>query len=231
MKTNSILELSLHNFDADNPTPRLPIIICLETSSSMNGEPIDFLNDALKNFYKSISDNVYAKYATEICVVSFSDKTNIESGFKLVDDRTSVNLFASGKPCMGQAIHKSIELISERIGIYTSTGTPYFQPWLIILSSNKDSTESNDVIQSALKKCNDLEINGKLVVFPVGIEKDANYQLLNKFSARQRAYKINHHKFDLFFEWLSKSISDVSLTKTGDTINLPTATISTWGEL
>lgn len=231
MKTNSMLELSLHDFNADNPTPRIPVVICLDASNSMAGQIIDNLNAALKQFYKSIFENEESRYSAEIAVISFGSKVTVESGFKLVDERISIELNAKGNTYMGAAIHKALDLIDDRKAIYKKCGTPFYQPWLVVMTDGMSSIENNDIIQEALMKCNKLESDGKIVVFPIGIGKEANYKLLNKFSARQRAFKINHLKFDLVFEWLSKGISVVSSSRTGDTINIPTATISTWGEL
>ncbi len=231
MKTNKILELSLHDFVVDNPTPRIPVVICLDASESMAGQPILDLNVALKKFYEAIYKNDDSRYSAEICVVSFGGEVKVESGFKLVDERYKVNLEANGKTSMGPAILKALNLIEERKTIFKKCGTPFYQPWLVVMTDGKTYDENQDIISEAIKKCNQLESIGKLIVFPIGIGVDANYKLLNKFSTRQRAYKINHSKFNLFFEWLSNSISVVSSSHTGDTINIPTATKTTWGEL
>ncbi len=231
MKTNSILELSLHDFVVDNPTPRIPVVICVDASLSMEGQPMNDLNLALKNFYKAIYENDDSRYSAEICVISFGGEVKVESGFRLVDERQKINLEAKGKTSMGPALLKALDLIEERKNIYKQCGTPFYQPWLVIMTDGKTYDENQDLINQSLFKCNNLESSGKLIVFPIGIGLDANYKLLNKFSTRQRAYKINHSKFQIFFEWLSKSISVVSSSHTGDTINIPTATITTWGEL
>ncbi len=231
MKSNSILGLSLHDFVIDNPTPRIPVVICLDTAQTMQGAPIEDLNKALMQFYKAIFDNDDSKYSAEICVISFGGSVKVQSGFKLVTEKENIQLKAEGQTNMGEAINKALELLEERKDIYKKCGTPYYQPWLVIISDGNTCDENQSFIQSALTKCNKLESAGKLVVFPIGVGKDANYKLLNKFSTRQRAFKINHLKFDLFFEWLSSGISVVSSSQTGDTINIPTATISTWGEL
>lgn len=230
MKTNSILELSLHDFVIDNPTPRLPVIVCVDASLTMQGQAIDDLNEALKNFFKDIYENDDSRYSAEVCVISFGGEVKVESGFRLIDERQKMKLIAHGKTVMGPALLKSIDLLEERKNIYKQCGTPFYQPWLVIITDGKTYDENQELINLALSKCNSLESEGKLVVFPIGIGVDANYKLLNKFSTRQRAYKIDCSKFQIFFEWLSKSISVVSSTYTGDTINIPTATITTWGE-
>ena len=36
----------------DNPTPRVPVCLCLDTSGSMSGSPINELNEGIKLFMK-----------------------------------------------------------------------------------------------------------------------------------------------------------------------------------
>ncbi len=226
-----ILELEAKDFSRDNPTPRIPVVICLDVSSSMSGEPIEELNKGLKLFYNAIYNNDDAKYSAEICIVTFGDTAEVVSPFKLVTHKTEVNLRANGKTLIGTAIHKSLDLLEDRKKLYKETGTPYYQPWLVIMTDGCSYGESLDLLHDAINRCNNLENNSRIVVFPIGIGEDADYIMLNKFSTRHRAFRVNSLKFEDFFEWLSQSISVVSSSQTGDTINIPTATISTWGEL
>ena len=43
----------------NNPVPRVPIALVLDTSSSMTGAPIDELNSGVKMFYEEILNNAY----------------------------------------------------------------------------------------------------------------------------------------------------------------------------
>ncbi len=231
MKKKSFLELADGDFKADNPTPRIPVCLCLDVSSSMAGAPIEELNKALKSFYKAIYDSEDARYSAEISIVTFGDKAEVASGFKLVNQKTSIELVANGRTVIGTAINKALDLLDERKKIYKETGTPYYQPWLIVMTDGCSYGEDLDVLYASIKKCNNLEINSRIVVFPIGIGPEADFVILNKFSTRHRAFKINNLKFEEFFEWLSQSISIVSSSQTGETINIPTTTISSWGEL
>ena len=49
----------LLNFDdlVDNPTARVPVCLCLDTSGSMYGTPIQELNDGVRLFYEAISED------------------------------------------------------------------------------------------------------------------------------------------------------------------------------
>ena len=58
--------------DFGNSTKRrLPICFCLDTSGSMQGEPIRQLNMGLQNFLSSIKANDDTRSATDIAIITF----------------------------------------------------------------------------------------------------------------------------------------------------------------
>lgn len=223
------LDYSDEDFCVDNPTPRIPIVLCLSVSQTMFGKPIEELNKGLNYFLRQICENDDARYSVEICVLKYSDDVKVVSNFKLVNEETIINLEANGSSVLGTAVNTAIELIDNRKLIYKKNGTPYYKPWLVLLSDSKSSNESNDILTSVISKCNKLENNNKIIVFPIGIGENADYSILNKFSSRHRALRINNLKFNDFFKWLSRELSVISSSQTGDTINTPT--ISTWGNI
>ena len=50
----------------NNPTARVPVCLCLDVSGSMNGSPIQALNDGVHMFYSAIQEDETALYAAEI---------------------------------------------------------------------------------------------------------------------------------------------------------------------
>ena len=50
----------------NNPTARVPVCLCLDTSGSMQGDPIRELNGGVRFFYDAIRDDETALYAAEI---------------------------------------------------------------------------------------------------------------------------------------------------------------------
>lgn len=57
----------------DNPTARVPVCLCLDTSSSMYGDPINELNSGIRQFYKEIKADDAAMYSAEIGIVTFGN--------------------------------------------------------------------------------------------------------------------------------------------------------------
>ncbi len=59
---------------AENPEPRCPVILVLDTSGSMNGEPIQELNEGLRAFAEALKNDRLASLRVEVALVSFGGK-------------------------------------------------------------------------------------------------------------------------------------------------------------
>ena len=55
----------------NNPTARVPVCLCLDTSGSMGGMPIDELNEGVRLFYEAIREDETALYSAEVSIVTF----------------------------------------------------------------------------------------------------------------------------------------------------------------
>ena len=45
------------NLDVTNPAPRCPVVLLLDVSGSMEGEPLKELNDGVQQFLRETSDD------------------------------------------------------------------------------------------------------------------------------------------------------------------------------
>ena len=59
---------------ADNPEPRCPVVLVLDTSGSMHGTPIVELNEGLRAFAEAIRNDRLAALRVEVAVISFGGK-------------------------------------------------------------------------------------------------------------------------------------------------------------
>ena len=55
----------------DNPEPRCPCVLLLDTSSSMSGARINQLNAGLKQFQKELAADAMASKRVEIAIITF----------------------------------------------------------------------------------------------------------------------------------------------------------------
>ncbi len=210
---------------ADNPTKRVPVCLCLDTSSSMDGDPISELNDGVRAFYDAINDDDVAKSAADVCIVTFGYNGVVENqGFQSIDGEIAPSFYAGGNTPMGAAVEKALDLLESRKSEYRNSGVDYFQPWLVIITDGAPT----DNIDRAASRSSDMANNGKLTIFPIGVG-GANMDTLRRFSPKRNPMKLKGLHFKEFFEWLSKSISITSRSRAGDSVNLPDT--SGWGTL
>ncbi|SHI98977.1 Uncharacterized conserved protein YegL, contains vWA domain of TerY type [Clostridium cavendishii DSM 21758] len=222
MNLNELREQDLY----DNPTPRVPVCLVLDTSGSMMGEPIDELNKGVALFFKSIKDDPIAKYAAEISIINFGGAiANKVLDFTTVEKQKVPTLEAHGLTPMGSAITMALDILERRKEEYSEAGVEYFQPWLVIMTDGIPTDSIEEVIQRTVKLVN----NRKLTVFPIGIGDEADMDILSKFSPGNAPAKLKDLDFTALFEWLSQSVIDTSKSMAGESINLKDP--STWMEL
>lgn len=214
----------------DNPTTRVPVVLCLDVSASMTiDNRIDQLNQGVQEFFRSISEDHIARYSAEICIVTFGSEAQKLVDFNYADRQkeafAKMTLQAKGNTAMGSAVEMSLSLLDARKKEYQEKGIDYWQPWLVLMTDG----QATDNIDTAVARCQELVGQGKLVIFPLALGKGANLKQLELFSPKRPPMRINEHKMSEFFNWLSQSVRTTSQSTLGDKVNLPD--ISPWAVL
>lgn len=209
----------------ENPSPRVPVVLCLDTSGSMAGEPIQELIQGALKFYQEIYDDEIARYSAEIAIITFGGGVDVVTSFGPVERHPQVHMEATGLTPMGEAVLKALELLDQRKSMYRDAGVDYFQPWLVLMTDGVPT----DSIGTAVQRTTNLVKQKKLSVFPVGIGSQADLNVLGSFAGGRQALRLKGLKFQQFFVWLSKSIQRVSASTPGESVPLDTGGIGTWG--
>lgn len=243
----------------NNPTPRVPVCLCLDTSGSMGrivrGEvqdtgrtiykdgqtwnvvtggvsAIDDLTEGINQFFEAIRSDEVAIYSAEICVITFGGtKAELISPFETVDQKEeSFSLIADGDTYMGEAVNMALDCLEKRKQEYKDKGIDYFQPWLVIMTDGTPNGSPRE-LDLAISRTQKLVNDRKLTVFPLGVGPEADMTVLSKFSPRRSPLKIKETKYKEFFEWLSQSVVTTSQSMPGETQTLDVEGIKGWGEL
>lgn len=193
----SIVELSL------NPDPRVACVLLLDTSGSMSGQgKIGALNSGLRQFKAAIAEDEVAKRRVEICIVEFNDSARLISDFVTPDNFTPPTLTAGGTTAMGEAVLMGLDIIRQRKEVYKHNGLSYYRPWIFLLTDGAPTDEITYAAQAAQQS----EATKEVIFFAVGVGADANRQVLKQL-APNRAFMIDHLKFEELFRWLSNSVN------------------------
>lgn len=204
----------------ENPTARVPVCLCLDTSGSMGGHPIEQLNRGLQEFYSAIKADDIARYSAEIAIVTFGGTATQVADFCSIDRQAIHGLSADGGTPMGEAVEIALQLLDQRKKEYKDAGVDYFQPWLVLMTDGHPTSPWEVVADRTSKLADDK----KLSVFAIGVGSGADMSVLAKFSPRRSPVRLDGLKFSAFFEWLSRSVTAVSNSTPGQDVPLPPPT-------
>jgi uncharacterized protein YegL len=217
---------------ADNPEPRCPVVLVLDTSGSMQGTPIQELNQGLAEFSAALKADPLASLRVEVAIITFggsvrvldvregdarAEATGAEEAFVTVDAFEPPVLTASGGTPMGAAVERALQLLGERKEIYKANGIDYFRPWMFTITDGHP-TDAN--WRSAALQVKQEEARKGVLFYGVGVER-ADMQILAQFSSARPPLKLKGLAFAELFQWLSRSLSAVAHSRPGEQAPLP----------
>jgi uncharacterized protein YegL len=218
-----------NEFTAESPENYEQKTICcfvLDVSGSMDGRPIEELNQGLQEFYQDISGNSVTANRLEVAVVKFSSSVETIIQPSLVDGFTMPVLSADGSTKLVDGVREAIALVESRKEWYKQTGQPHLRPWIILITDGAPDPKQDleGLAQEIkIKTSNDKEHGKKFVFLAIGVEK-ANMQMLKQISnPEMRPAKLQGLKFSEFFRWLSASMASIAGSADGDKVDFPSS--------
>ena len=236
MKDNYLIRLEdLVN----NPTPRVPICLCLDTSGSMaavegacetTGETI-YQDGRTWNIATGGIRRVDELQKGVEKFVTFDSKATCVMDFANLDRQEKIpQLRPTGDTAMGEGVTLALDLLKKRKQEYKDKGVDYYQPWLVLMTDGVPNGNPEQ-LNRAINRTRKMVDERKLTVFPIGIGNESDMSVLDKFSPGRKALKLQGMKFQEFFAWLSKSVSKTSQSMPGESIKLDVEGIKGWAEL
>jgi uncharacterized protein YegL len=204
---------------AENPEPRCPCVLLLDTSGSMSGSAINALNEGLQTFKNALTEDGLASRRVEIAIVTFDSKVNVVQDFVTADQFEPTTLSASGATAMGTGIVTGLDMVQNRKTQYRENGITYYRPWIFMITDGEPQGEAKDIIDQAAQRIKTEEENKSAAFFAVGVE-GANMEKLQNIAARAPV-KLNGLNFGEMFVWLSASMQRVSHSKVDEQVDLP----------
>lgn len=201
----------------ENPSPRCPVALVLDTSSSMGGEPISELNAGANLFIDEVKRDDLARWSVDLAVFTAGGSVQCLLDFTSIEQIAGIEpMHASGSTPLGGAVGLALDRLEARKRQYRDAGVPYYQPWLVIISDGAPT----DSWQNAAQRAREMASQRKLVSLPVAVQ-GADLQTLSAFSNRS-AIPLQGLNFRDFFLWLSASMARVSASTSSDaSISLP----------
>ena len=204
---------------AENPEPRCPCVLLLDTSGSMAGEPIRALNAGLATFRDDLMRDPLAARRVEVAVVSFYDRLDVIQDFVTVDRFMPRSLTPGGMTYTGAAVHKALDMLETRKATYREHGIVYYRPWIFLITDGEPQGEDEAVTSSAARRLRDEETANRVVLYGVGV-KGADMQQLAKMTVR-KPVALDGLRFSDMFLWLSASMQAITHSRVTDQVALP----------
>lgn len=209
---------------AENPEPRCPCVLLLDTSGSMQGESIEELNRGMRAFREELFSDSLSMKRVEIAVVTFGP-VSVMQDFTTVDQFFPPRLEAAGDTPLGAAVARGLGLLKKRKEILRSNGIKLFRPWVFLMTDGAPTDNWSHLPQLIRAG----EENKSFSFFALGV-KDADFDVLRQITVRE-PLKLSGVRFNDFFLWLSASLKNVSRSNPGDKVSIPDYKPYGWAEV
>jgi uncharacterized protein YegL len=207
----------------ENPENRCPVILLLDTSGSMSGQPIQELNRGLAAFKEDVLRDAQASLSVEVAIVTFGPVRLIQD-FVTIDHFTPPKLETEGVTPMGEAIEYALDLLETRKQSYKDNGVLYYRPWVFLITDGAPT----DAWEGAAQRVREEEAQRRMLFFTVGVQ-GADMNKLRQIAPPERPpVTLNGLDFRALFVWLSTSMKRVSSGKVGEAVALPPVG---WGQI
>lgn len=204
--------MSINNLEiktASNVQSKLPVFLVLDSSSSMQGNPIKSLNEALQQFLIEVKEDPMLSQRLEISIIEFNSQSQVLLESKLPTEIDAMPLLeASGSTKLQAGITTTLDLVERRKHQLRQQGATFYRPMVMLISDG--APDSRDDLAQLAEKIKQ-ETNSKKYVFlnfGVGEADMSLLQSLNgyvKGEQLQALKLINTMKFSDLFKWLSDS--------------------------
>lgn len=204
-----------------NPEPRCPCVLLLDTSGSMNGQPIAQLNAGLLQFKEELMADSMAMQRVEVALVTFGP-VHVVADFQTPDLFEPPHLRAGGDTPMGAAIVQGLDMLEARKAVYKQAGVAYYRPWVFLITDG-GPTDHWQTAAARVRQGDSAERKA-FSFFAVGVEGADMTRLTDICSPQRPPMKLMGLSFRELFSWLSSSLGGVAKSQPGQLVALPPPT-------
>lgn len=191
--------------------PHMACLFLVDTSISMEGQPIEELNASLNQFKRQVCQDKLTRDILDVAIVEFNSIVNVVQPFVPVEYMEPVRLTADGGTNMTAGLRTAIDMIDDRYRFYKRTSGQPYCPWVVMITDGYP----NDSIDSIAEEIAQLDSEDKMRLWSLAVQ-GANTDLLNKLGHGKRVLALRGYDFSKFFDWVNKSMRAISVSSPGE---------------
>lgn len=211
----------------DPQETKLAFVLLLDTSKSMEGSPIQALNEGLqKSLKEALSGDDIVEKCVEISIITFGGKPDnpevpevrVVHDFCSVSDFNPTQLEANGNTPMGEAILLAIDHVENRKKIYKKENIEYHRPWIFMITDGEptDMVEGDERWKEVIQRVHNGEDKNKFLFRVIAVE-GANTKVLSKIKHPERKlFNLTGLNFAKLFEYVGPSVGAIPDLKEGN---------------
>ena len=205
----------------DNPESRCPCVLILDCSASMMGTRIAALNEGIAVFKEEVCADELTALRAEVAIIAYNHEIKVVQDFVTVREFTPPQLTAYGGTRIAAAINKSLDMLEARKANYRANGIEYYRPIALLITDGYPEHDTPEEIAAASERVRRAEEQRAVAYYAFGVD-DADMEQLAGFMSLERPPQLlRGRQLKAVFEWLSKSVSAISLSTPGTPVKLP----------
>ena len=194
--------------------PHMALVFVLDVSYSMQGPPIEQLNEGLNRFKAEVCQDMQTRDILDVAVIQFNDSHSVVQDFVPIEYLDYIQLVAEGGTKFTEPIREALRMVDERSRFYRRSGSEPYKPWVIMVTDG----EPLDNIDAVAYEVQAMQNEGKVRFIALGV---GDYNSASLKQLTDVVFRMDGTDFSSFFNWVGKSMRSVSTTAPGEKPPLP----------
>ena len=207
----------------NNNEERCPVVLVLDKSASMAGEPTRLLNEAVAKFKSNLMEDISVARKIDVAVNQFNNLARYYP-FQNAEVWQPPIIEPSGGTNLSYALNVAMDAVAQRKDDYRMNGISYYRRWIVLITDGypeHDSEAELTAVGQRIREAHDKQQCNLFAITSGEANETAISLLRDKITPPGRPpKKTTETNFSELFNWLSNSMTAVSRSSPSDQITL-----------
>ena len=169
-----------HEFEY-NTDERCAVVLVLDNSNSMKGEPIRLLNEAVSKLHRNLTEDPIIAAKVDIAMVMFNHNLNFRDFVNATEYQPPV-MEAGGGTNLSFALRVALDMVAKRKEVYRANGISYHRPWIILITDGYPQHDSENELNEIGSRIREADSKRECSLFTItcGDANDTAHELLRE---------------------------------------------------